>query len=259
VRAAEAFVPGSASAKSGRSRAKRFLAGAARPMAERYAGWVRGSSGLGEETKRDLYTPEFSKQVDQGDITRAWFESLFDQHEAVDSVDAAMAVDVESYLPYDLLVKLDTASMAHGLEARSPFLDHHVMEFAGCLPSRFKLRGGRSKYLLKRAFADLIPEGLSARPKMGFGVPVGDWLRGPLRPLVEDALLSEQATARGYFEPSAVGKLLHQHLAGTADHAYSLWNLLVLEVWHRELVDAPRSNLYGDPALRPVRQAHGRW
>src|SRR5205807_6727321 len=108
-----------------------------------------------------------------------WLESLFARVRGLDPVDAAMAVDVQSYLPYDLLVKVDITSMANSLEARSPFLDHEVMEFAARLPVHWKLRGRESKYILRRAFPDLLPPENINRPKMGFGVPVGQWFRGP--------------------------------------------------------------------------------
>jgi asparagine synthase (glutamine-hydrolysing) len=108
------------------------------------------------------------------------------------------------------------------------------MEFAARLPVALKLRGTTSKYLLKRAFPDLLPSENVHRRKMGFGVPVGEWCRGPLRPLLEDALLSEQATQRGYFQPRTVRRLVTDHLERRADHSFGLWNLLMLELWHRE-------------------------
>src|SRR5438445_10551948 len=129
-----------------------------------------------------------------------------------------MSVDVRSYLPYDLLVKVDITSMANSLEARSPFLDHEVMEFAARLPVQFKLRGRNAKYLLKRAFADLLPPENVHRRKMGFGVPVGQWFLGPLRELLDDVLLSDRSFGRGYFQPAEVKRLVSQHQAAQADH-----------------------------------------
>src|SRR5262249_12896116 len=162
--------------------------------------------------------------------------------------DAAMAVDVQSYLPHDLLVKVDITSMANSLEARSPFLDHEVMELAARLPVNLKLRRGQSKYLLKRAFADLLPREHVRRRKMGFGVPVGRWLRGPLRELLCDTLLSERSLARGYFQPGEVIRTVRQHLEGQADHSFALWSLLMLELWHCELIDrAPAPGGIGPP------------
>jgi asparagine synthase (glutamine-hydrolysing) len=147
-----------------------------------------------------------------------------------------MAVDVASYLPYDLLVKVDVASMANSLEARSPFLDHEAMEFAARLPVEIKFRGGRLKSLLKRAFTDLLPPENVNRRKMGFGVPVGQWFRGPLRDLLRDALLSPRSLGRGYFRESEVRRLVDEHLERRADHSFQLWNLLMLELWHREFI-----------------------
>jgi asparagine synthase (glutamine-hydrolysing) len=147
-----------------------------------------------------------------------------------------MASDVASYLPYDLLVKVDITSMANSLEARSPFLDHEVMEFAARLPVEIKFSGGRLKSLLKRAFADLLPPENANRGKMGFGVPVGHWFRGPLRDLLRDSLLSPAALGRGYFREQEVRWLVGEHLERRADHSPQLWSLLMLELWHREFI-----------------------
>jgi asparagine synthase (glutamine-hydrolysing) len=168
-------------------------------------------------------------------------ESLFKDAGNLDAVDATMAVDVGSYLPYDLLVKVDITSMANSLEARSPFLDNEVMEFAARLPVSMKLHGRDSKYLLKRAFADeaghtsILPVENAARKKMGFGVPVGNWLRGPLRGFLEETVLSNESLGRGYFKPDAVRQLVSDHIQRRADHTSRLWSLLMLELWHQTL------------------------
>jgi asparagine synthase (glutamine-hydrolysing) len=203
-------------------------------MAERYGRWIGFFS---DEAKRQLYTGDVRKLCANGAVNH-WMESLFAGVAHLNPVEAAMAVDVQSYLPYDLLVKVDITSMANSLEARSPFLDHEVMELAAQWPVHLKLRGREAKYLLKRAFADVLPPENVRRRKMGFGVPVGEWMRGPMRAMVEDALLSEQSLARGYFQPAVVRRLVTEHLERRADHTYQLWNLLVLELWHREFVDA---------------------
>ena len=152
-------------------------------------------------------------------------------------LDRMLALDVESYLPYDLLVKMDIATMANSLEARSPFLDHHVMGFCARLPASYKLRGMRLKHLLKRVGAGFLPPETLARRKMGFGVPVGSWMRGELRSWMEDLLLSPRAVKRGYFEADALRQLLWSHVDGSGDHSFKLWALLGLELWHREFVD----------------------
>jgi asparagine synthase (glutamine-hydrolysing) len=226
-------LPVSADVKHPLRRARRFLLEAHRPMSERYAAWL---TFFGEEAKSFLYSREMRAVLaeQQPDV---WLETLFDETHGLDPVDAAMAVDVQSYLPHDLLVKVDVTSMANSLEARSPFLDHEVMELAARLPAHLKLRRGQSKYLLKRAFADLLPPENVRRRKMGFGVPVGQWFRGPFRDLLCDALLSERSLARGYFQPGELARTVHQHLERQADHSFPLWSLLMLELWHREMVD----------------------
>ena len=165
-------------------------------------------------------------------------EDLWKEVGDMESVDAAMAVDIKSYLPYDLLTKVDIASMANSLEARSPFLDHVVMEFAAQLPTHLKLHGRQSKYLLKKTFADLLPTENVRRRKMGFGVPIAKWLRTSSRELLQDTLLSHRARERGYFKPDRVDYLVREHVAEKADHSFQLWNLLMLELWQREFVDA---------------------
>jgi asparagine synthase (glutamine-hydrolysing) len=162
-----------------------------------------------------------------------WDEAV---RESPDPVDAAMAVDVQSYLPNDLLVKMDIATMANSLEARSPFLDHKVMEFSARLPVTYKVRGTTLKYLLKRAGRALLPPEILHRRKQGFGVPVGDWMRGAWRPLLEDVLLSPQSLKRGYFEPEALRQIAQAHLEGRRDWSFGLWALLCLELWHREFL-----------------------
>lgn len=213
--------------------AKRFLSAASRPMAERYGRWV---TFFDEQAKQQLYAKDLSARLN-GSRPADWMRSLFEDVRGLDAVDAAMAVDVRSYLPYDLLVKVDITSMANSLEARSPFLDHEVMEYAARLPVKFKLRGKQSKHLLKHAFSDLLPKETIRRRKMGFGVPVGEWFRGPLRKLLEDTLFSEQSARRGYFQPQAISRLVTGHVERRADNSFSLWNLLMLELWHREFID----------------------
>ena len=131
---------------------------------------------------------------------------------------------------------MDIATMANSLEARSPFLDHKVMEFAARLPSRYKIRGSTQKYLLKKLARKLLPAECLDRRKMGFGVPVGSWMRGPLRPLLEDVLLSPAHAGRGLFEPEAVRGMVRAHVEGAKDNTYRLWALFWLELWMREFV-----------------------
>ncbi len=126
--------------------------------------------------------------------------------------------------------------MTHSLEARAPLVDHHVVELGAALPGRLKLRGLTGKHILKRAFADLVPAEIVDRRKKGFALPTARWLAGRLHGFARDMLLSPEARGRGFFEPDAVAALLDRHRAGE-DHGERLWNLIVLETWHREMVD----------------------
>jgi asparagine synthase (glutamine-hydrolysing) len=149
-----------------------------------------------------------------------------------------MRFDFETYLPEDVLTKVDRMSMAHSIESRVPLLDNEVIEFAATLPSPFKIRDGRRKHVLKEALRPLLPAGILDRRKQGFGIPLGVWFRGGLTDVFSDVLASPRARQRGYFEPSFVDRLVHEHLSGARDHTLRLWQLLVFELWHRQYLDA---------------------
>ena len=232
ARALSAMLPDSINPKNRLRNIKRFLSVASQPVGQRYGRWV---GFFTEEAKHQLYRGELRALLNQHRPVE-WLEQMFAEISGLDPVDATMAVDVQSYLPYDLLVKVDITSMANSLEARSPFLDHEVMEFAARLPVNLKLRGKEAKYLLKRAFSDLLPSENVNRRKMGFGVPVGQWFRGPLRELLCDSLLGQDSRVHEYFNPAVIEKLITPHLQSQADNSFLLWNLLMLEMWMREFV-----------------------
>ena len=144
-------------------------------------------------------------------------------------------LDIATYLPGDLLLKADIATMAHSLELRSPFLDHEVVALGLALPDSLKVHRREGKVALRRAFADALPPDVAARGKTGFGVPLGHWFRTDLREVAHDLL----ATERGWFRPATVRQLLEEHESGRADHGHRLWCLLMLELWVREHVEAP--------------------
>jgi len=177
-------------------------------------------------------TPEFKDE-----IVRAEEELSARASAAIgDAVTRAQRLDLTLYLPDDLLVKVDIASMACSLEVRAPFLDTELVEYAMRLPSGLKIRGGQGKWLLRRAFADVLPPENAARTKQGFGLPVGAWLRTSLRQLVDDAVLSRRALDRGHLREPAVRALVDEHMRGV-DHTHRLWSLIMLELWHREFID----------------------
>jgi asparagine synthase (glutamine-hydrolysing) len=166
-----------------------------------------------------------------------------------DRVTRAMIADLLTYLPGDLLVKVDLASMAHSLECRGPFLDHRVVELAAAMPldRKIRLRSGRSKVVLKQAFADLLPPPIQKRPKMGFGVPISRWFRDELKNELTEVLLDPVSLNRGVFRPEAIHDLVDEHLEGRREHAFRLWALLMLELWFRRHLDESRPSLEGEP------------
>jgi asparagine synthase (glutamine-hydrolysing) len=189
------------------------------------------------EERHHLYTATFRTTVGGSD-PEALFVEVFGQSDAEEWTDAALAADVQLYLADDLLVKMDRATMAHSLEARSPFLDHSLMEFVASLPAHFKLAGRNKKYLLKAALRGVLPDVVLDRPKMGFSAPIAHWFCDELREMAYDVLLSPTALQRGYFRKQAMAQLLDEHCTGRQDHAETLWQLLVLELWHRTFIDA---------------------
>lgn len=157
---------------------------------------------------------------------------------ALDPLATMLRTDVHHYLPDDLLVKMDVATMAASLEARSPFLDQDLMEFMARLPSRYKMRRGVSKVLLKKAMTGILPDEVVKGRKRGFGVPLANWLRGPYRTRLEDTLHSAGAVGRGYFQQPVVNRLLDDLMSGRNRYQYVLWDLLILESWHRKFIDS---------------------
>ncbi|MEK6225050.1 MAG: asparagine synthase (glutamine-hydrolyzing) [Chloroflexota bacterium] len=163
------------------------------------------------------------------------FDEAIREGMPANDLDRVLAIDYRTYLPGDLLVKMDIATMAASLEGRSPLLDHELIEFVGHLPANQKFRSGQSKYLLRKLMKGILPDEILARSKMGFGIPVGRWMRGPLRPLVQDALLD--MPERPVVDRAVVRGLVGDHLSGRADHTPRLWALLMLELWFRYVVE----------------------
>jgi asparagine synthase (glutamine-hydrolysing) len=214
---------------AGRLRRRAELA--ALPERRRYAALM---SHFAPADLTALCTPGFLAAA--GDPETVWEETLVPP--ALAGVDSYLALDIETYLPGDLLLKVDRMSMSAALEVRSPILDYRVQELAAGMPGRMKLRGQTTKWALKELARQRgLPGDLVDRRKQGFGVPIGPWLRGELRPWVEDLLLDPRSLARGYFDPQAVRRLLQGHLDGTVDNPYKVWNLAVLEQWHRSWID----------------------
>ena len=156
-----------------------------------------------------------------------------------DFITRTTCADVLTYLPCDILTKVDIASMAYGLEARCPFLDTQVAELAARMPIELKQSSAGGKRILIDTFRDLLPPSIQNRSKMGFGVPLDHWFRNELRPLLFDTLLDSRSLSRGYFRPDSVTRLIEEHDARRWDHSYRLWALLCFELWQRTYLDSP--------------------
>ena len=211
------------------------------PAQDRYLGWM---TNFDEAARLTLYSDE------QLDLLASAGSALSDPSEADpaalltaalaragrrDPVTRAMVADLTTYLPGDLLVKVDLASMAHSLECRGPFLDHRVVELAMAMPldRKIQLRSGRSKVVLKQAFSDLLPPPIKTRSKMGFGVPISQWFRNQLKQELRDVLLDPVCLGRGLFRPESIENLVTEHVEGKREHSHRLWALLMLELWFR--------------------------
>jgi asparagine synthase (glutamine-hydrolysing) len=233
VRQAIELMPSSETKRSRIRDVKRFVQSASLPKVERYLRWV---SVFDQGAKQDLYSLDFAGQTKRDSAT-GLLDPWFARANGSGIVDAALLADIMTYLPNDLLVKVDIATMANSLEARSPFLDHHVIEFAASLPEKYKLRGLTTKYLLKQMLRKLLPAENLDRRKMGFGVPIGHWFRGQLQPFLRETLLAEASLKRGLFRPEAVTRMVELHTRGERDYSPQLWTLLMLELWFQRFID----------------------
>jgi asparagine synthase (glutamine-hydrolysing) len=209
-----------------------FIRGVNRPASQRYAFTI---TYFMDYMKREGYTQDMSEFIAGSalDLLEPYFEA------APTLVSGANWADIHTYLPDDLMVKVDVASMAHGLESRSPLLDHVFMEWAMTIPESIKLAGGVTKALFKKAMERYLPHELLYRPKMGFGCPVDHWFRAELKDMAYDILLSDTATGRGIFRKDYVTQLLEEHVSARTSHHTRLWALLMLELWFRMWVDQP--------------------
>ncbi|MCD9189486.1 MAG: asparagine synthase (glutamine-hydrolyzing) [Pyrinomonadaceae bacterium] len=213
--------------------AKRFLQAANLPKTERYYRWM---STFNRTAKQEAYTKEFSEKVAAQNASH-FLDQWFAKANGSGILDATLLTDQMTYLPNDLLVKVDIASMAVSLEARSPFLDHKVIEFAASLPENIKMKGFETKSLLKKVAARLVPKEVIYRRKMGFGVPIGNWFRGEMKNFVKDVLLSENSLKRGIVKPEIMEKYVNEHTKAEKDHTFQIWTLLMLELWFRHFID----------------------
>jgi asparagine synthase (glutamine-hydrolysing) len=224
------WLPGGSDSTSWIRRWKRFSGALRRPPPRRYLEWI----AIFDESRRaELYSDEFLANLPDSDpegfVAQAWRRSS-----ARDPVTAASLADLVTYLPCDLLTKVDMASMAHGLECRQPLLDYRLVELAIRMPPQYKYRWGRGKWILRQAMGNVLPRQIWERKKKGVGVPLAQWFRNELRDMAGDLLQDGQSRQREFFRPEAVARLFDEHQRGTVDHSSRLWALLVFEAWFRE-------------------------
>lgn len=220
------------------NKARRLLEGLPLGPAGRYEQYM---SWLDRSRRAELYTDDFGAALD-GTSEPRLIPELWEQASGRDVIDIMLEVDVNSYLPGDLITKIDIATMAYALEARSPLLDHELMEFAASIPADMKARGREKKWIFRQALRGWIPDDILDRPKQGFSVPIGEWLRADLRPLLHDVLLDRRTLERGYFRADRVRAMISRHEAGADSESKPLWAMFMLELWHREFVDVARSS-----------------
>lgn len=215
------------------TRGKNFLRHVARDDGGRYLDSI---AFFQPDEKEALYTPEVRTAL-RGAAGERALSRHFSRFAALPLHSRMMRFDFETYLPEDVLTKVDRMSMAHSIESRVPLLDNMVIDFAATLPSSLKIRNGRRKHILKEAAARLLPATVLNRRKQGFGIPIGVWFRGGLADVFSDVLASPRTRQRGYFQPGFVDRIVGEHLAGKRDHTLRLWQLLVFELWHRAYLD----------------------
>jgi asparagine synthase (glutamine-hydrolysing) len=210
---------------------KRFVQGAAEAPAdlEHYRWMVY----LGSRAKRRLYSGALQSALIESDAYGP-VRDVLRRAGTDDVLNRQLYTDLTVFLADDILVKVDRMSMATSLETRAPFLDADVMELAFSMPGRLKIRHGERKWILKQAMRGLLPETILNRRKEGFSIPMKNWLRRDLAPLMRDLLSPSRMAARGLFEPSEVAALIDAHIAGRQNHAHTLFPLMVFERWAQE-------------------------
>ncbi|CAN5673220.1 asparagine synthase (glutamine-hydrolyzing) [soil metagenome] len=218
-------------------KAKRFVAAAKYDVVTRHHSWF-GSFSI--DAQRDLLSKEVLAQTSSDIYADA--KNLLKICDAANEIEQMQFLDMNFYLAEDILTKVDRASMAVSLEVRAPFLDPRVAQFAASLPLEYKLKGSKGKYILKKAVEPLLPRNILQRPKKGFGIPIAEWLKGRLNPLMHDLLAPDRLKNQGLFDAEFVQKLIKEHETGAASHHKQLWTLLVFQLWYENFMPVSNSS-----------------
>jgi asparagine synthase (glutamine-hydrolysing) len=217
------------------ARGKNYLFNISLDAAGRYIDSISHFNG---PRKRKLFSNEIRTKMN-GSFERGekLFRQIASSVSSKDAVENLLYLDSKTYLPGDILTKVDRMSMAASLEARSPLLDHKLIEYVTRIPSHLKLKRNESKYIFKKAIEGFVPPEILHREKQGFGVPIGDWINVQLKDRINADLADRRFVERGYFDAKYVNLLLDEHRRGRRDHSHALWTLWMLELWHRRYID----------------------
>jgi asparagine synthase (glutamine-hydrolysing) len=220
------------------ARGRNYLYNVALDPVDRYIDNISIVTGL---NRGSLYSDDFLESLKQSRPANGMFRDYASRVATGEPIDRLLYLDSKTYLPGDILTKVDRMSMAVSLEARVPLLDHKLIEFVSRMPASLKMRGLESKYIFKRAIKDIVPDEILNRPKQGFGVPIGAWINDQLRERMYDTLHDPITRSRGYFRLEYIDLLLDEHRRGRRDHSHTLWTILIFELWCRIFLDSGTS------------------
>lgn len=217
------------------TKGKNYLYNASLNAIDRY---IDSISHFNKLKRTSLYSKEFQEKLNGSFGTgETLFQKFAESIDTENPIDNLLYLDSKTYLPSDILVKVDRMTMATSLEARTPLLDHKLIEFAVNIPTELKLKGLETKYIFKKAMEGIVPNEILYREKQGFGVPINEWINSQLKARIHETLSEAKTLQRGYFDKKYIQTLLNEHHTGRRDHSYSLWILLMLELWHRQFMD----------------------
>lgn len=212
-------------------RAKTTFQSLARDTADAY---LHSVSVMADNTRNELFSPELKSRL-QGYNAREVFRAHSNNSPTDHPLSLIQYLDMKTYLPGDILTKVDRASMAHALEVRVPLLDHELVEWMSSISPDLKLKGREGKYIFKKALEPHLPQDILYREKMGFGVPIKDWFRGPLKQRVQEALLEKGLPDTGFFNRKYLQQMVKQHQSGQRDYTAPIWSLLMFESFLRQV------------------------
>jgi asparagine synthase (glutamine-hydrolysing) len=217
------------------TKGKNYLYNVSLSAIDRY---IDSVSHFGQMQRKSLYSDKFLSNLN-GDFGKSEevFRRIANSVSTGNATDNLLYLDSKTYLPSDILTKVDRMSMATSLEARVPLLDHKLIEFVTKIPTALKLKNLETKYIFRKAVKGLVPDEILDRPKQGFGVPINEWINSQLRERIHETLSEKKALERGYFDAKYIKILLDEHASKRRDHSYSLWVLYMLELWHRRFLD----------------------